>query len=111
MSQLTVLIYTDDVEFAHMVVARWQTERTVPTFLISSDSSWEKDKQVKYDLAIMGPLTSDDPVEAFKKIDLQGRPGLYVSNRASMGSGSGARIGRWSDVAWAPVSAGVSALP
>lgn len=85
MSQLTVLVYTDDVEFAHMVVARWQTERTVPTFLISSDSSWEKDKQVKYDLAIVGPLTSDDPVGAFGKIDLQGRPGLYVSNRASMG--------------------------
>lgn len=85
MSQLTVLIYTDDVEFAHMVVARWQTERTVPTFLISSDLSWEQDKGVKYDLAIVGPLTSDDPVAAFKTIDLQGRPALYLSSRATTG--------------------------
>ena len=85
MSQLTVLIYTDDVEFAHVVVARWQTERTVPTFLISSDASWEQDKEVKYDLAIVGPLHSDDPVAAFKKVELQGRPGVYVTSRATTG--------------------------
>lgn len=85
MSQLTVLIYTDDVEFAHMIVARWQTERTVPTFLISSDSNWEKDKEVKFDLSIVGPLESGDPVGALKKIDPQGRPALYVSNRAANG--------------------------
>jgi signal transduction histidine kinase len=81
-SQLTVLIFTDDAEFAHMVVARWQTERTVPSFLISSESSWEKDKDVQYDLAIVGPLASDDPVEALKLIDYQTRPSLYVANRA-----------------------------
>ncbi len=83
MSQLTVLIFTDDAEFAHMVVARWQTERTVPSFLISSQSSWEKDKDVPFDLAIVGPLASDDPVEALKLIDPQTRPTLYVANRAA----------------------------
>lgn len=85
MSQLTVLIYTDDAEFAHMIVARWQTERTVPSFLISSDASWERDKQVRYDLAIVGPLVSDDPVSALKQIDPQLRPALFVANRAATG--------------------------
>jgi signal transduction histidine kinase len=84
-SQLTVLIYTDDVEFAHMIVARWQTERTVPSFLISSDSSWERDKEVTFDLAIVGPLVSEDPVLALKRIDPQGRPALYLANRTTTG--------------------------
>jgi signal transduction histidine kinase len=84
-SQLTVLIYTDDAEFAHMIVARWQTERTVPSFLISSDASWERDKQVHYDLAIVGPLVSDDPVTALKQIDPQLKPALFVANRAASG--------------------------
>lgn len=85
MSQLTVLIYTDDVEFAHMIVARWQTERTVPTFLISNRSNWEKDKLLRYDLVILGPLSSDDPVSALKQIDPQSRPVLYVASRATIG--------------------------
>lgn len=85
MSQLTVLIYTDDAEFAHMIVARWQTERTVPTFLISSDSSWENDKEVRYDLAIVGALVSSDPAAAFQRIDPQGRPALFVSNSVPAG--------------------------
>ena len=82
MSQLTVLVFTDNAEFAHMVVARWQTERTVPSFLISSESCWEKDKDAHFDIAIVGPLASDDPVEALKLIDSQTRPALYVANRA-----------------------------
>jgi signal transduction histidine kinase len=84
-SQLTVLIYTDDAEFAHMIVARWQTERTVPRFLISNDASWDRDRDVRYDLAIVGPLVPDDPVSALKRIDPQVRPALYVANRAATG--------------------------
>jgi signal transduction histidine kinase len=84
-SQLTVLIYTDDPEFAHMIVARWQTERTVPNFRISSNLNWEQDKEAQFDLAIVGPLSSDDPSAALKRIDYQGRPTLYVSNRIADG--------------------------
>jgi signal transduction histidine kinase len=84
-SQLTVLIYTDDAEFANTIVARWQTERTVPRFLISSDAGWDRDREVRYDLAIVGPLVSDDPVSAVKQIDPQIRPVLYVASRAATG--------------------------
>ncbi len=85
MSQLKVLIYTDDAEFAHMIVARWQTERTVPSFVISDDASWEQHKAPKYDLAIVGPLGSGDPVAAIKHIDPQTRPTVYVANSATTG--------------------------
>ncbi len=82
MSQLRVLIFTDDPDFAHMVVARWQTERIVPTFLISSDATWEKDKEASYDLAIVGPTATNDPVAALRRIEYGSRPVLFVANRA-----------------------------
>ena len=83
MNQLTVLIFTDDPEFAHTLVARWQTERTVPSFLVSNESAWQEDRNVNYDLAIVGPLASENPVEAIKLIDLDSRPGVYVASRSS----------------------------
>jgi signal transduction histidine kinase len=82
-NQLTVLIFTDDPEFAHTLIARWQTERTVPSFIISNESAWEEDRNVKYDLAIVGPLASESPVEAIKLIDLDSRPGVYVASRST----------------------------
>lgn len=83
MNELTVLIFTDDPEFAHTLIARWQTERTVPSFLISNQSAWEDDRNVKYDLAIVGPLAAENPVEALTLIDQQTRPVLYVASRSS----------------------------
>jgi signal transduction histidine kinase len=82
-NQLTVLIFTDDPEFAHTLIARWQTERTVPSFIISNESAWEEDRNVKYDLAIVGPLASESPVEAIKLIDLDSRPAVYVASRST----------------------------
>ena len=83
MNQLTVLIFTDDAEFAHTLVARWQTERTVPSFLISNEKAWEEDRKIACDLAIVGPLASESPVEALKLVDAQNRPTIYVASRAS----------------------------
>lgn len=82
-NELTVLIFTDDAEFAHTLIARWQTERTVPSFLISNESAWLDDKNVKYDLAIVGPLAAQNPIEAMKLIEPQGRPALYVASRSA----------------------------
>jgi len=82
-NQLTVLIFTDDPEFAHTLIARWQTERTVPSFLISNESAWQEDRGVKYDLAIVGPLAAENPVEAIKLIDPHGRPILYIATRSA----------------------------
>jgi len=80
-NQLTVLIFTDDPEFAHTLIARWQMERTVPSFLISNEAAWEDDRNIRYDLAIVGPLVGEDPAAAIKLIDPQGRPTLYVASR------------------------------
>jgi len=82
-NQLTVLIFTDDPEFAHTLVARWQTERTVPSFLISNQNAWEEDRKIEWDLAIIGPLASEAPVEALKVIETKGRPAIYVASRSA----------------------------
>lgn len=82
-NQLTVLIFTDDREFAHTLMARWQTERVVPKFVISNEAAWADDSRVAYDLAIVGPLASEAPVDALKSIDPQTRPALYVASRAA----------------------------
>ncbi len=84
MNELTVLIFTDDPEFAHTLIARWQTERTVPSFLISNESAWEEDRGIHYDLAIVGPLVAENPAEMIKRIEPQGRPALYVASRAGL---------------------------
>jgi signal transduction histidine kinase len=80
-SQLTVLIYTDNPEFAHTIAARWQTERTVPSFLVSGSKTWETDKEVHYDLAIVGSA-GEDPSAVLKRIEYQSRPTIFFSNRS-----------------------------
>jgi signal transduction histidine kinase len=83
-SQLKVLIYTDDSEFAQQIVGRWQTERTVPDFVLSNKSRWESDRNLPFDLAIVGALSLEDPVAVLKEIDCQTRPAIYVASRAAM---------------------------
>lgn len=87
MSQLTVLIFTDDPEFAHTVTARWQTERVVPSFLVSSDKTWEKDREMPFDLGIIGPTATSDPVDVLRRMDYQTRPVLYVASTTSRAQG------------------------
>ena len=56
MEQTTVLIISDDAEFSRAITARWQMERSVPSFtLMRSDLSSNLDPE-SFDLAIVGAL-------------------------------------------------------
>jgi len=68
-SQLTILIFSDDPEFAPTLIGRWQTERAVPSFLECNTDNWPQQEQAGYDLAIIGPLRDDNPLEVLKKIN------------------------------------------
>ena len=83
MSQLTILIFSDDPEFAPTLIGRWQTERAVPSFLECNTDNWPQQEQAGYDLAIIGPLRDDNPLEVLKKINYENRPVLYVAHRAA----------------------------
>ena len=61
MKQENVLIVADDLEFAHSVMGRWQSERNVPAFTLIGSDSWTSAPITDFDLAIAGPL---DPSRA-----------------------------------------------
>ncbi len=56
MDQPTALIISDDVGFSRRVTARWQMERTVPTFTLLSGDLWPRFAVDIFDVAIIGDL-------------------------------------------------------
>ena len=58
MSQASVLIVSDDTEFARAVAARWQAERHVPEVTLVTSDLWHPSSGTGYDLVIVGPLDS-----------------------------------------------------
>jgi signal transduction histidine kinase len=54
--QPTVLIISDDVDFSRRVTARWQMERSVPTFTMLSGDLWPRFAVDSFDIAIVGEL-------------------------------------------------------
>jgi len=56
LKQEHVLIVSDDTEFAHSVMGRWQSERNVPEFTLTSASSFHAAPTADFDLAITGLL-------------------------------------------------------
>jgi signal transduction histidine kinase len=55
----TVLIISDEVDFSRRVTARWQMERTVPTFTLLSGELWPRFAVDVFDVAIIGELRRD----------------------------------------------------
>jgi signal transduction histidine kinase len=57
--QPTVLIISDDGDFSRRVTARWQMERSVPTFTLLSGDLWPRFAVDIFDVAIVGDLRRD----------------------------------------------------
>jgi hypothetical protein len=57
----SVLIVSDDPEFARTLTARWQSERHVPAITVATGSVWHPASGANHDAIIIGPLreTSD----------------------------------------------------
>ncbi len=55
----TVLIISDEAEFSRRITARWQMERTVPTFTLLSGELWPRFAADVFDVAIIGELRRD----------------------------------------------------
>ncbi len=52
----SVLIVSDDPEFARTLTARWQAERHVPEITLATGSVWHPASVSNHDLVIIGPL-------------------------------------------------------
>jgi hypothetical protein len=50
----SVLLVSDDAEFARSVVARWQVERHIPEITLATSDVWHPASAARYDLVIIG---------------------------------------------------------
>jgi hypothetical protein len=56
LNHASVLIVSDDTEFARSVAARWQAERYVPEVTLVTSNVWPGSPATGYDLVIVGPV-------------------------------------------------------
>jgi len=52
----SVVILTDETEFARLLTACWQSERVVPTIAVLNSDSWREQDALSHDLVLVGPL-------------------------------------------------------
>jgi signal transduction histidine kinase len=69
----SVLIVSDDPEFARTVTARWQAERHVPEITIATGGIWGPASVVDHDLVIIGPLRESDSAAILRAVNLSSR--------------------------------------
>jgi signal transduction histidine kinase len=69
----SVLILSDDPEFAGAIMARWQAERSVPAFMLLSSAIWNDSLSHSCDLILLGSVqASFGPI--LKALESSGRP-------------------------------------
>jgi signal transduction histidine kinase len=59
LSHCSVLIVSDDTEFARTVAARWQAERRVPEITLTTSEVWQSSAAEGYNLVIVGPVRNN----------------------------------------------------
>jgi len=59
LNHASVLIVSDDTEFARTVAARWQAERYVPGITIVTSDVWQAASSAGYHLSIIGPTRDE----------------------------------------------------
>jgi signal transduction histidine kinase len=78
LDQSTALIISDDPDFSHVVMDRWQGERNAPAFtLMSGDICRELDTD-GFDMAIVGAVRPAVLPAVFAALDPAGKPVVFV---------------------------------
>jgi hypothetical protein len=65
----TVLVLTDETEFARLLTASWQAERQPPTITVLASNLWKDHRQTHHDLIIVGPLRDAKLSETLGALD------------------------------------------
>lgn len=77
MSQPSILIVSDEAEFAPTIMARWQTERSVPAFLLMTTPLWSESLLAACDMTLIAGV-KQVPVALFKKVEELGKPAILL---------------------------------
>lgn len=79
----TVLIISDDPDFSRRVTARWQVERSVPTFTLLSGDLWPQFVVDSFDVAIVDELRRDLLSVVLEPLHSTGQPIFCFCREAS----------------------------
>ena len=79
----SVLIISDDAEFARIVVARWQSQRIVPAFTLMGSDLYSSAVLASHTLTILGPRVNHLP-KVLKAIQAAGDAVICVAPEESM---------------------------
>lgn len=80
----TVLIISDEADFARRITARWQRERMVPTFTLLSGELWPRFVVDAFDVAIVGELRRELLSVVLEPLHSTGQPVLCVCRNAGV---------------------------
>ena len=79
-NQTSVLIVSDDTEFARTVVARWQAERHVPEITLATSDVWHAASALNYELVIVGPVREGKSLAILSSLDVsRGTAAVFVT--------------------------------
>ncbi len=84
MATPTVLIISDEADFSRGITARWQVERSVPTFTLLSGELWPRLAVDVFDVAIVGQLRRDLLSVVLEPLHSTGQPVFCVTQDSSI---------------------------
>jgi hypothetical protein len=74
----SVMIVSDDPEFARTLTARWQAERYVPEITIATGSVWHPSSASNHDLVVIGPLREASPAKILSAAKVSTRTAVIL---------------------------------
>lgn len=81
MNHSSVLIVSDDTEFARTVAARWRAERQIPEITIVASDVWRPSSVSSHHLVIVGPVRSGKRSSILSALDgAAGVAAIYVAD-------------------------------
>lgn len=76
---ISVLLVSADPEFAASIVARWQSERTVPAFVTVGDAPVSDNVLAGCDIAITGPGPANSILAVLRSLEATGKPVICLA--------------------------------
>ncbi|MGZ4826386.1 MAG: histidine kinase dimerization/phospho-acceptor domain-containing protein [Terriglobales bacterium] len=77
MSQASVLIASDEPEFAPTIMARWQSERSLPSFLLMTTPAWSESLLASCHMAVIAGV-KQVVAPLFKAVEESGKPAILL---------------------------------
>ena len=69
MPNASVLILTDETEFARIVSGCWQAQRKSPNVTVLNSKVWRNNETTAYDLVVVGPISSGKRHDVLRSLD------------------------------------------